>query len=323
MAGLATDRKSQSDYEFQLFVIQNDHCYTPFTSPSQMKAKLAADKLEAEKQAANRKGNILQSPGGKQLFVRKKLQLSQKLDQFSTKPIISPHISKDKGILISSKIKKDVKDRKTISEDYIGEGDKHSSAEENDDEIGGEDESDFSETYDSAETDNDRDSDLDFDVNNPKGRKRKAKLSKASRRHLAINKSVSKPRRFYSQDETNDFSNTATASSSSNVMQKKSNVKTMSDTSRITVRSTPSKILHNTVQINTLSPAVAALPPIPRRQTEGKVMISAPGNSSSISLSPKTYVLVKRSMEQKSTALQNSSQTHKEIVINKVSKRLN
>ena len=315
MAGLETDKKSQSDYEFQLFVIQNDHCYTPFTSPSQMKAKLAADKLEAEKQAANRKGNILQSVGGKQIFVRKKQHISQKLDHITNKSIISSHIMKDKEISSSKKAKKDNKEKKITPEDYIGEEDKHSSPEENDDEIDGEDESDFSETYDSAETDNDRDSDLDFDVNNPKGRKRKAKLSKASRRHLVVNKSISKSKRFYSQDETNDLSNTATASSSSNVIPKKTSVKNVSDTSRITVRSTPTKILHNT-----LSPAVAALPPIPKKSTENKLLMSAPGNSNSISLSPKTYVVVKGSLEQKSAGLQNSPQTHKEIVINKVSK---
>lgn len=320
MAGLETDKKSQSDYEFQLFVIQNDHCYTPFTSPSQMKAKLAADKLEAEKQAANRKGNIFQSTGGKQIFVRKKQQISQKLDHITNKSIISSHILKDKGISIVKKTKKDNKERKVTPEDYIGDEDKHSSSEENDDEIGGEDESDFSETYDSAETDNDRDSDLDFDVNNPKGRKRKAKLSKASRRHLVVNKSISKPRRFYSQDETNDLPNTAVASSSSNVIPKKSSVKNVSDTPRVTVRSTPSKILHNTTQINTLSPAVAALPPIPKKSTENKLLMSVPGNSNSVSLSPKTYVVVKGPLEQKSTVLQNSPQTHKEIVINKVSK---
>ncbi|TMW49014.1 hypothetical protein DOY81_005902 [Sarcophaga bullata] len=317
MAGLETDKKSQSDYEFQLFVIQNDHCYTPFTSPSQMKAKLAAEKLEAEKQATNRKGNILQLTGGKQILVRKKQQILQKLDHITTKSIISSHILKDKGIASGNKAKKDNKERKLTPEDFVGEEEKHSSPEENDDEIGGEDESDFSETYDSAETDNDRDSDLDFDVNNPKGRKRKAKLSKASRRPLVVNKSISKPRRFYSQDETNDFPNTAVASSSSNLIPKKLGVKNVSDTSRITVRSTPSKILHNTAQTNTLSPAVAALPPIPKKPTENKVLMSTPGNSNSISFSPKTYVVVKGSWEQKNTVLQNSTQTHKEIVINK------
>lgn len=340
MAGLDADKKSKSDYEFQLFVIQNDHCYTPFTSPTQMKAKLAADKLEAEKQAANRKANTLQPASGKQLFVRKKQLIPGKTEGSLKSNVASTSTSKDKNLpgLIKRKDLKDKKAANNTNEDFVEDDENiHSSGEENEDETaGGDDESDNSGgSEESAESDNDRDSDLDFDVNNPKGRKRKTKLLKTSqRRTLNTSKTNQKTlKRYCSQDEPAELPTKSTTtpattinSPSSNVMvqRQKSIVKVLPDTSRITVRSTPSKIVHMMgPSKNVLSPVIAALPPIPKKQTENKTHLPTTTNTAptSVTLSPKTYVLVKGPLEQKSTA-HTSPQTHKEIVINKVSLKM-
>ncbi|XP_065367348.1 serine-rich adhesin for platelets isoform X2 [Calliphora vicina] len=330
MAGLESEseKKRKSDYEFQLFVIQNDHCYTPFTSPTQMKAKLAADKLEAEKQAASRKLSVLQPTVGKQLFVRKKLQqnIQPKSDNSLKSNISQTIFTKDKSLPVTHKVKKDTKDKKGIpDEDFLDDDDDiHSSFDENDDDAQGDDESDLSGSDQSAETDNDRDSDLDFDVNNPKGRKRKAKLLKTHKRSLSAGKVNLKSRRYCSQDEpielpnkTNITSNLPTCSPSSLMQRPKSIVKIISDPGRITVRSTPSNVVHLLGPTNVLSPAIAALPPIPKKQNENKSLLNKTAcGPTSITLSPKTYVLLKGPIEQKS-AVQPSPQTHKEIVINK------
>ncbi|XP_037819855.1 serine-rich adhesin for platelets [Lucilia sericata] len=345
MAGLQSDKKSKSDYDFQLFVIQNDHCYTPFTSPTQMKAKLAADKLEAEKQAASRKVGVLQPTAGKQLFVRKKQtqqNLHAKTENLLKSNVASGNLTKDKGLAASHKFKKDTKDRQkpTADEDFADDDEANrTSFEENDAEAGGvDDESDLSGSEESAETDNDRDSDLDFDVNNPKGRKRKVKLLKTQKRVLSVGKVNQKSRRFCSQDEPAELPNKTTISSSlptcspSTLAQRqKSIVKIISDPGRITVRSTPSKVVHlmGSNTHNTLSPAIAALPPIPKKQNENKILLntttstatpvtfsSVAATSTSVTLSPKTFVFVKGPIEQKS-AVQSSPQTHKEIIINK------
>ncbi|KNC31839.1 hypothetical protein FF38_12420 [Lucilia cuprina] len=341
MAGLQSDKKSKSDYDFQLFVIQNDHCYTPFTSPTQMKAKLDADKLEAEKQAATRKVGVLQPTAGKQLFMRKK-QPQQNVHTKMENLLKSGNLSKDKGMAASHKFKKDTKDRQkpTADEDFADDDEANrSSFDENSAEAGGgDDESDVSGSEESAETDNDRDSDLDFDVNNPKGRKRKVKLLKTQKRSLSVGKVNQKSRRYCSQDEPVELPNKATITSalptcspSTLAQRQKSIVKIISDPGRITVRSTPSKVVHlmGSNTHNTLSPAIAALPPIPKKQNENKILLNTPtstttpvtfssvsATATSVNLAPKTFVFVKGPIEQK-CAVQSSPQTHKEIVINK------
>ncbi|KAM7362521.1 protein partner of snf isoform 2-T2 [Cochliomyia hominivorax] len=334
MAGLQSDKKTKSDYEFQLFVIQNDHCYTPFTSPTQMKAKLAADKLEAERLATSRKSNVSQTTTCKQLFVRKKqqqLNVNSKTDNIVKSNLSLTTFTKDRVLPFTSKTRKEVKDKRSAqNEDFVEDDEKiHSSLDENDDDdgAGGDGESDISGSDESAESDNDRDSDLDFDVNNPKGRKRKTKLLKTQRRSLNVNKANQKLKRYCSQDEPGEVSNkistttvthaTPTCSPSTSVMQRqKSIVKVVSDPSRITVRSTPSKVVHLKGPTNVLSPVIAALPPIPKKQVENKNQLSTTSAPTAVTLSPKTFVLVKGPMEQKNT-VHSSPQTHKEIVINK------
>uniref|UniRef100_A0A1A9W2B6 PHD-type domain-containing protein n=1 Tax=Glossina brevipalpis TaxID=37001 RepID=A0A1A9W2B6_9MUSC len=245
-AGLSSFKRNNEEYQFQLLVIKNDHCYTPFTSPTQMKAKLAADKLENEKQASLRKTGVSQSSLAKQLFTRKKTaNTGMPLKTMSTLS------TKEKYNSTSAiKCKKDVKDRKQVTEDELDRADDDAfSADDeqaNNDEVV-EDENEFSTSDESAETDNDRDSDLDFDVNNRNGRKRKVKQGRNSRRNTGTVKSAQKSRRFHNQDESDELptkSNPTHVSITYNQRLKPNNTKTISDHSRITVRSTPAKIMH-------------------------------------------------------------------------------
>uniref|UniRef100_A0A1A9UYH6 PHD-type domain-containing protein n=1 Tax=Glossina austeni TaxID=7395 RepID=A0A1A9UYH6_GLOAU len=246
-AGLSSFKRNNEEYQFQLLVIKNDHCYTPFTSPTQMKAKLAADKLENEKQASLRKTGAPQSSAAKQLLTRKKIANSGM--PFKTLSAISTKEKLNSTSAIKSK--KDLKDRKPIAEDDLDrtEDGAFSSDDEqaNNDEVI-DDENEFTTSDESAETDNDRDSDLDFDVNNRNGRKRKVKPGRNSKRNAGVVKAIQKHRRFHNQDEPEELpakSNPTHVSIVPNLRLKPHNSKTISDYSRITVRSTAAKVTHS------------------------------------------------------------------------------
>ncbi|XP_075147041.1 protein partner of snf [Haematobia irritans] len=277
MAGLGPDRKSKEDIEFQLFVIKNDHCYTPFTSPSQMKAKLAADKLELERQASTRKMAPTQNltTTGKQVFVRKKIL--QKSDNFQkTSKILSS--AKDK-IIVQDSVKAYNDENENDSDD--NDADKTGSSQENEG-------SDYTEQIDSDDSDNDRDSDLDFDVNNPKGRRKKLRAAKINKKFTGFQKIMQKPRRVHTQEETMEL----TVRPSSNVVaisrQKQSGLKSSNDVGRVTIRSTPTKIQmagSSTVSgANANAPtAVASTSPIIKKPIEIKLLTPTVSNVKTIS----------------------------------------
>lgn len=332
MAGLGPDRKSKEDFEFQLFVIRNDHCYTPFTSPTQMKAKLAADKLEMEKQASSRKviGVYQTAAGvGKQLFVKKKLL--QKQENPIAKTVSTPTFPRDKGTtVVVNKVKKDCRDDPPHVDADCTEGDGNvSSSNDECDTTKGDEEDEGSESAlteeQTDESDNDRDSDLDFDVNNPKGRRRKVKAAKMFKRQSAgISKLHQKKKGFQSQEEPSEI--TKKSPSLQTVSRQKTLVKISPDIGRATVRSTPTKIVHiggsiatavvgSSSQIKALSPVVAALPPIPRKSNESKCSVTPsllPSTSATTSNNSHRPFVVKSS-----TSVNTSPQSHREILINK------
>lgn len=296
-----------------------------------MKAKLSADRIEAEKQAANRKITVVQTSSGKQLFIRRKLQqnVQPKSDNAGKQNLSSTSLGKDnKGILVSQKPKKDIKDKPNSENIITDDSNIRISIDENEEDPEEDDGSDLYVSDGSAETDNDRDSDLDFDVNNPKGRKRKVKLMKIQKRTSNVSKVNPKPRRSGNQDESIELPSKPIViaapqpSPHSNIAQRqKPAAKIMPDPNRI-IRSTPSKIVRMIGKTSVLSPVIAALPPIPKKQNENKSLINASGNptptSTIPSLQPKTIFLVKGTKENK-TSPPTPPQTHKEIVINKVS----
>lgn len=309
MAGLGPDRKSKEDIEFQLLVIKNDHCYTPFTSPSQMKAKLAADKLESEKQPSNRKmtpSHQLQTATGKQLFVRKKPQQKTEL---SSKFPNSQSTTKDKcsSNMVSKVVKENRETKKAIEDERDDEESDIRQLDENEESktgTGAEDEeSESSAVEETDESDNDRDSDLDFDVNNPKGRRKKIRNTKI-KRPVGASKIQQKTKRLHAQEDNTDNANkSCTNMSIAMGNRQKTAMKGAVDVGRITIRSTPTKILN--IASNILSPAIAALAPIPKKQTDNKILTTPTANIKSMTV---------KCTNAKQTL---SPQTHKEIVINK------
>ncbi|XP_061400775.1 uncharacterized protein LOC133336495 [Musca vetustissima] len=313
LAGLGPDRKSKEDIEFQLLVIRNDHCYTPFTSPSQMKAKLAADKLELEQQSNSRKsvGSQNQLGVGKQLFVRKKIL--QKTDSLSKLPSPTTYI-KEKSVASSSKsICKEGKDFKSVENNEELEKDPRVPTDEKDFTSEGDEESECTAPEESDDSDNDRDSDLDFDVNNPKGRRRKIRAAKIAKRVSNTPKILQKTRRAPTQEEQSELANKPSMNTSTTIQKFKPNVKSAADIGRITVRSNPTKLQ---------SPALC----MPTKST-GQDLLSSTGT---VSESPyrklnESKTLHTQMINVKTVPIKTSNtiktmtspQTHKEILINK------
>ncbi|XP_005188356.2 uncharacterized protein LOC101895968 [Musca domestica] len=316
LAGLGPDRKSKEDVEFQLLVIKNDHCYTPFTSPSQMKAKLAADKLELEQQSNSRKCamNPNQSSVGKQLFIRRKpipkTDVSVKLSSPTSSLKEKYDTSLGKSIV---KENKDAKSSENIEEGHLrnsrlttDEKDYGSVAEEEDSECTAPEESD--------ESDNDRDSDLDFDVNNPKGRRRKIRAAKIAKRIIANPKTMLKSRRAPAQEDLPEpASKPAVGTLSTATQKQRSNIKSPADISRITVRSNPTKLASpgacmftKNVSNDALTSVSLASEPSTRKQNESKTLHTQITNIKTVP--------IKTSSAIKSLP---SPQTHKEILIHK------
>ncbi|XP_054731524.1 uncharacterized protein LOC129240074 isoform X1 [Anastrepha obliqua] len=296
LAGVPTFKRT-ADYEFQLYVIKNDHCYTPFTSPAQMKAKLA-EKYKAEKHAVIGRKIIPHTA-----ITMKQLQLKKKVvpvaNDFAEQSTL--HSVKDQNIKVLNKIPS--LPHKQGDTDGLVEGDTeaHSSTAESDIDILSEE---------SGDTDNDRDSDLDFNVNNRKGRKKKDLVSKAKR--LSAGK-VCVKRLSQPQDDDD---------------QRNKNIRPV--TGNISIRSckigTPLKTAGCApiaVQ-KLLSDAVAALPPIPKRpvtaQIEDNALNPVPRPQAMpnvIRRGPIIEVGVQKVPNVRKQLL-TSPQSVKEIVINKV-----
>ncbi|XP_037955902.1 uncharacterized protein LOC119685630 [Teleopsis dalmanni] len=166
-AGVPSYKKS-ANHEFQLFVIRNDHCYTPFTSPTQMREKLESARLESEKQHTNRKfylhGNVLKKKPIQVLNVEPKKNVTKVIKTNEVKQNSSEEINEDSNIQIS--IEEKDEDSKSIE---------------------------------SVESENDRVSDVDFDVRNRKSRIRKISLLKKIKTQKYLNK-----RRLPNQEKVNN-----------------------------------------------------------------------------------------------------------------------
>uniref|UniRef100_A0A0K8WM71 PHD finger protein 3 n=1 Tax=Bactrocera latifrons TaxID=174628 RepID=A0A0K8WM71_BACLA len=297
LAGVSTFKKT-ADYEFQMFVIKNDHCYTPFTSPAQMKAKLA-EKYKAEKLAGRR---IIPHTA----VTMKQIQLKKKvIEGFHDHLDQSTHTNKDQQLKIFTKPAK--LNKQTERDEFVeGEVDMHSSTAE----------SDFDVLSDeSGDTDNDRDSDLDFNVNNRKGRKKKDLVTKAKR--LSAGK-VCVKRIIAQQDDEDDQRNKNPRPITNNVFNRPNK------TGLITK---PGGCAPIAVQ-KLLSDAVAALAPIPKRSAA--VQIDEREKVVNVSSRPQTIqstihrgptIEIQHGIQKTPMArthLQGSPQSVKEIVINKV-----
>ncbi|XP_065722561.2 death-inducer obliterator 1 isoform X2 [Drosophila suzukii] len=187
-----------------LEVIRNDHNYTPFTSPEQLKNHKRAEKMAMEMQAQSRK-IIMQAPGSVKLInAKKRVQaipfspLQVKVQRVSVKPHqvqqpaqlpskvqvirkpIQPPLPRQKPEIIASSVV-NVRPRPTRApvkviapvQDYIEDDDDAQSSDPADEENADKsyDTEEMSEeSEDFQDSDNDRDSDMDFDMRRSGGR---------------------------------------------------------------------------------------------------------------------------------------------------------
>lgn len=154
------------DYDFQRYVVQNDHCYTPLTSPSQKDGgQEGGSILNVASQSSNTttttsKSVLKGGPG-----VKKQSLLKTNVVR---KTSSGREISDTKKTVV------------TVNVDLDDEG-------EDSDEQKGEEEEDDDEDFSPSESDNDRDSDLDYHVND-RGYTSKARRS-ARKTSLKLNSS--------------------------------------------------------------------------------------------------------------------------------------
>lgn len=216
MAGLSLFKRTPES-DALLEIIRNDHNYTPFTCPEQMKAQKAAEKLMLDKQTAQGRKIVVQTQTTAKVFNTKKRFQVMPLSQVKTSSQLPPrqqqqlpsrqlqqlsprqvqqlprqHISKllpqppavkqQQHIIVAGPrpVRNSGKVFSPAEEVIEDDEDANSSAtaDEENAESG-----ELSEPSDvSRETDNDRDSDIDFKMNNSRNSNKRKRIKKLSRR---------------------------------------------------------------------------------------------------------------------------------------------
>lgn len=210
LAGLSLFKRTPES-DALLEIIRNDHNYTPFTSPEQMKAKKAAEKLMLERQAVQGRKFVVQTQTTSKVFNTKKRfqvvpisqvqatsqlpqrtlqqlpprQLQQLPRQLISKPVPQsqpPAVKQQQHIIVAGPrpVRNPVK---VLSppEDVI-EDDEDANSSATADEENAESEELSEPSDDSRETDNDRDSDIDFKMNSSRNSNKRKRIKKLSRR---------------------------------------------------------------------------------------------------------------------------------------------
>lgn len=160
----------KADYEHLRYIIQNDHCYTPYTHADSTNEGKSGGMTDASKNNAKSKLKLPIKPA----------QMSKKLNRSlqSSKSTASNGLDKD---TLNSMHNRSMDDANSSAEN---------NADRSSDEEEAESETDYSEMSDS-ESDNDRDSDLDFSVNDCHSRRAK----KIKKRKIQTKRLASKKRR--------------------------------------------------------------------------------------------------------------------------------
>lgn len=164
------------DYEFQRYVIANDHCYTPLTSPSQSLPKKTAPVSTPKTTTAKPALKLL--TGESTPSNKSKQKVSAVAGLASGFPQSQPQQKKITTTQLPEQ----------ISDDDNDDDEQNMSDEEGE-------ESDSDETfYSPSESENDRDSDLDFNVNDRPSRMRKFNRSRSNRTMKLAKASPKAPR---------------------------------------------------------------------------------------------------------------------------------
>lgn len=197
-------------------IIRNDHNYTPFTTPEQLKAQKTAEKLIQDKQAAQGRKIVVQTHATSKVFnTKKRFQVmpftqaktsqlpprqqqqlpsrqSQQLSPKQLQQLPRQHISnllqqssafkQQQNIIVTGprqirNIGKVLSPQEEVIDD---DEDANSSATADEENAESEELSEPSDI--SHETDNDRDSDIDFKMNNSRNSNKRKRIKKLSRR---------------------------------------------------------------------------------------------------------------------------------------------
>ncbi|XP_055853477.1 uncharacterized protein LOC129917135 [Episyrphus balteatus] len=317
-----TPLKCNVDYEFQRYVIKNDHCYTPFTSPSQVnEAKLATEADTKQSNTNIRKLPVTNTTTVKQYLNKRKQNMDEQVRKINDK-------EKDKSFISSDHDDSPADDSKNPEEDQEEEGD-----EDFDD-----DGSDYTaESEESAESDNDRDSDSDFDVNNRHGNvkkkknfvaRRKKKEKQRAARSLIMQKAVNNKRRLQSQDHIShdeEMKSLTPQKVNKQPQDARKSVSSFTIPKTIAKKQVPDDVEPVVAPTTSVLPSIPADPPAPPRQLINiqSVQIVKPANKI-VEPSPvqvRTYQMMKPATPAPPPVpvqIPASPQTVKQIVINKV-----
>ncbi|EDV91476.1 uncharacterized protein LOC6568240 [Drosophila grimshawi] len=211
LAGLSLYKRTP-ETDAIMEVIRNDHNYTPFTSPEQMKAQKAAEKLAMERQTAQGRKFIVQTTAKKRFQVvalgqaqsplrqlqqlpRQQQQSSRQPQQLSKQPTQltrqqlpkqlqqpQPTASKQQQLMgTGPRSARSIVNVISSAEDFLDDDEEANSSATADEENA--DTEELSEPSDaSRETDNDRDSDIDFKMNNSRNSNKRKRIKKLTRR---------------------------------------------------------------------------------------------------------------------------------------------
>ncbi|XP_030369793.1 uncharacterized protein LOC115620614 isoform X2 [Scaptodrosophila lebanonensis] len=191
IAGLSIFKRT-AETDALLEIIRNDHNYTPFTSPEQMKAHKNAEKLDAERQQIHGKKFIVQAPAHLKMQSSKKRiqvvpfsQVQTAVQQkFERKMIIE-----NPGLRIMRNIRPIAKTCKLATDNIEDNEDAHTSVNADDENVDAEKSYDSEDiepvseqSEESRDTDNDRDSDIDFKMNYSRNSTKRRRVKKLTRR---------------------------------------------------------------------------------------------------------------------------------------------
>lgn len=180
IAGITNPKQLKADYEHLRYIIQNDHCYTPYTyADSLSENKKSEDLSEGTKRDAKSKQKTSSTPA------------SSSTAKKPGRPPLSkstPSNGLDRDASNSAR-NRSVDDANSSNENTADQNDS--------DEEEAESETDYS-NFTASDTDNDRDSDLDFSVNDCHSRRAK----KFKKRKIQAKKLANKKRRRSTIDFT-------------------------------------------------------------------------------------------------------------------------
>lgn len=197
IAGITDPKQLKADYEHLRYIIQNDHCYTPYTYADSLTDNKSND-------ASNAGKNV----------TKPKLKLSMTMTPTST----TKKVGRNSGQSSKSTPSNGLDTSNSMRTDDANSSNENTADPNESDDDEAESETDFSDQS-VSESDNDRDSDLDFSVNDCHSRRSAKKIKK---RKIQAKKLANKKRRQSTIDFTGSDDNQTPKGKKATKLPKKS-----------------------------------------------------------------------------------------------------